>query len=117
MTAKVPYGWAERAPLLELDFPVAEFSGRIARIQAALEESEAEALLVLGSSLAVYSGYRFVKRAHERGLPIAIITLGQTRADALAHVRADQKIGDLLPIVARNWLTRCASDSQSTNHS
>ncbi|HET8935749.1 MAG TPA: NAD-dependent protein deacetylase [Polyangiales bacterium] len=76
---------------------------------------EAEALLVLGSSLAVYSGYRFVKRAHERGLPIAIITLGQTRADALAHVRADQKIGDLLPLVARNWLTRCASDSQSTN--
>ena len=46
MTAKVPYGWAERAPLLELDFPVAEFSGRIARIQAALEESEAEALLI-----------------------------------------------------------------------
>jgi NAD-dependent SIR2 family protein deacetylase len=71
---------------------------------------EAEALLVLGSSLAVYSGYRFVRRAHERRIPIAIVTLGQTRADALAHVRADQKIGEVLPLVARKWLTQSASN-------
>jgi NAD-dependent SIR2 family protein deacetylase len=71
---------------------------------------EAEALLVLGSSLAVYSGFRFVRRAHERQLPIAIVTLGQTRADALAHVRADQKIGEILPLVARRWLGQSASN-------
>jgi NAD-dependent SIR2 family protein deacetylase len=64
---------------------------------------EAEALLVVGTSLAVYSGFRFVKHAHARGLPIAIVTLGQTRADALASVRADQKLGEILPRVARRW--------------
>jgi NAD+-dependent protein deacetylase sirtuin 4 len=65
---------------------------------------DAEALLVLGSSLAVYSGFRFVRRAHERGLPIAIITIGETRGDALAHMRVEQKIGEILPLVARSWL-------------
>ena len=71
---------------------------------------QAEALLVIGSSLAVYSGLRFVRRAHERQIPIAILTLGQTRADALAHVRADQKIGEVLPLVARSWLSQSASN-------
>ncbi|HTU57156.1 MAG TPA: NAD-dependent protein deacetylase [Polyangiales bacterium] len=75
---------------------------------------QAEALLVLGSSLAVYSGFRFVRRAHERQIPIAIVTLGETRGDALAHVRADQKIGEVLPLVTRSWLTQSASNlSQS----
>ena len=67
---------------------------------------DAEALLVVGSSLAVYSGYRFVRHAHARGMPIAIITIGQTRADALANVRVDHKIGDVLPLIARDWLHR-----------
>lgn len=67
---------------------------------------DAEALLVIGSSLAVYSGFRFVRRAHERGLPIAIITIGPTRADALASVRVDHKIGEVLPLVMRDWLQR-----------
>jgi NAD+-dependent protein deacetylase sirtuin 4 len=71
---------------------------------------ESEALLVIGSSLAVYSGFRFVRRAHERGIPIAIITLGETRGDALAQVRADQKIGEILPLVARSWLTQSTSN-------
>ena len=61
---------------------------------------EAEALLVLGSSLAVYSGYRFVKRAHELGRPIGLVTLGETRADALAHVRVEAKLKLVLPELA-----------------
>ncbi|MET0389556.1 MAG: NAD-dependent protein deacetylase [Polyangiales bacterium] len=61
---------------------------------------DSEALLVVGSSLAVYSGYRFVRRAHENGTPIALITLGETRGDALAQVRVEQKIGDVLPALA-----------------
>src|SRR5262249_53331066 len=42
---------------------------------------EADALLVVGSSLMVYSGFRFVLAARERGLPVAAVNLGRTRAD------------------------------------
>lgn len=52
---------------------------------------QADALLVVGSSLKVYSGYRFCLRAQEWGKPIALLNPGITRADPLAqlHVRAD----------------------------
>lgn len=58
---------------------------------------EAEVLLVVGSSLAVYSGYRFVLRAAERKIPVAIVNLGATRGDPLAHVKLDQRAGEVLP--------------------
>ena len=60
---------------------------RVAAAQAAL--AEADALLVIGSSLMVYSGFRFARSAHERGLPLAILTRGVTRADALATLKLD----------------------------
>lgn len=53
----------------------------------------AEALLVVGSSLAVFSGYRFVLRAKERGVPVAIVNLGESRGDAHADVRVDAPAG------------------------
>lgn len=56
-----------------------------------------EALLVVGSSLTVFSGYRFVKRAHERAMPVGILTIGPTRADALASVKVDARLSDALP--------------------
>ena len=43
--------------------------------------ADAGALLVAGSSLMVYSGFRFVRQAHEAGLPIAIVNRGRTRGD------------------------------------
>ena len=58
---------------------------------------EAEALLVVGSSLAVWSGYRFVRRATERGVPVAIVNLGPTRADAEAALRVAARAGEVLP--------------------
>jgi NAD+-dependent protein deacetylase sirtuin 4 len=61
---------------------------------------EAEVLLVLGSSLAVWSGFRFVKKAAERGMPVAIVNLGPTRGDPLATVRLDEPLGTLLPALA-----------------
>lgn len=61
----------------------------------------AEVLLVLGTSLAVFSGYRFVRRASELGIPIAIINEGETRGDALATVRLDGRLGDVLPALAQ----------------
>ena len=57
---------------------------------------EADALLVVGSSLTVWSGYRFVKRAAERGVPIAIVNIGPTRADDLATLKIEAKAGAAL---------------------
>lgn len=57
---------------------------------------EADALLVVGSSLTVWSGFRFAKRAHERGIPIAILNIGPTRADELATLKVEAKCGDAL---------------------
>jgi NAD+-dependent protein deacetylase sirtuin 4 len=60
----------------------------------------AEALLVVGSSLEVYSGFRFVRRAAERGIPVAIVNLGPTRGDPLAAARWDERAGAALPALA-----------------
>ena len=60
---------------------------------------EAEALVVLGSSLTVWSGFRFVRRAAERGRPVVIVNLGPTRGDELAALRIEAPLGALLPRV------------------
>jgi NAD-dependent SIR2 family protein deacetylase len=56
----------------------------------------ADALLVAGSSLMVFSGYRFVRMAHEAGLPIAIVNRGRTRGDDLAEIKIEGDIGTVL---------------------
>ena len=61
----------------------------------------ARALVVLGSSLTVMSGYRFVLRAAERGTPVAIVNSGPTRGDAKASVRLDAPLGEALPELER----------------
>jgi len=60
------------------------------------EVEQSAALLVLGSSLQVMSGYRFVLRAAELGLPVAIVTHGSTRGDAEATIRFDAPLGTTL---------------------
>src|SRR5262249_14972215 len=63
---------------------------------------QARTLLVLGSSLRVMSGYRFVRRAAALGTPVAIITRGATRGDAEATHRLDAPLGETLTdLVAR----------------
>ncbi|MFF2627824.1 NAD-dependent protein deacetylase [Kitasatospora griseola] len=61
---------------------------------------EARALLVLGSSLAVMSGLRFVRHTAKSGKPVAIVTRGTTRADALATLRLDRPLGETLTSLA-----------------
>lgn len=56
-----------------------------------------DALLVVGSSLTVFSGYRFVRAAHRRNWPIAVVNRGPTRADDLVDVRVDDDVADVLP--------------------
>ncbi|WP_376768097.1 NAD-dependent protein deacetylase [Nonomuraea rhodomycinica] len=58
--------------------------------------ARARALLVLGSSLAVRSGLRFVVRAAELGVPIAIVNQGPTRGDAEATIRLEAPLGATL---------------------
>lgn len=60
----------------------------------------ADALLVVGSSLAVYSGLRYVHRAARDGRPVALVTLGETRGDAHATVKVDAPLGLVLPALA-----------------
>ena len=57
---------------------------------------EAEALVVLGSSLQVMSGLRFVRRARKNGIPIVIVNHGTTRGDDLADVRVDAGCAETL---------------------
>lgn len=57
---------------------------------------QAEVLLVVGSSLTVFSGYRFVRRAAEREVPVAILNRGPTRGDPHASLRVDAAAGAAL---------------------
>jgi NAD-dependent SIR2 family protein deacetylase len=61
----------------------------------------ADALLVAGSSLTVFSGYRFVRHAAALGTPIAIVNRGPTRGDDLATVKVDGGCSELLTLLAR----------------
>lgn len=76
---------------------------RVVRCRALVEE--AEALVVLGSSLHVFSGRRFVKQAHARGIPIAIVNRGATRADQLASIKVDAGCAETLAGLAATVLT------------
>ncbi len=67
---------------------------RVAQAFAGLDA--ADAVLVAGSSLMVYSGYRFCKAAAEQGKPIAAINLGVTRADDLLAFKVEMPCCDAL---------------------
>ena len=60
---------------------------------------DADALVVLGSSLQVMSGLRFVRRAAKVGIPIVIVNRGATRGDDLATVKVDSGVAETL----RTW--------------
>jgi NAD-dependent SIR2 family protein deacetylase len=61
------------------------------RVETAMEGLHAaDAMLVIGSSLMVYSGYRFAKTAAQLAKPIAAINLGRTRADELLALKVNQ---------------------------
>jgi NAD-dependent SIR2 family protein deacetylase len=67
---------------------------RVDAARAALEE--ADAMLVVGSSLMVYSGYRLCEHAHGIGKPIAAINRGRTRADHLFTLKVEHGCGEAL---------------------
>ena len=61
--------------------------------------AEADACLVVGTSLQTYSALRHVRQAHELGMPLLIMNIGPTRADSLADVRLWGRCGE-----AFDWL-------------
>lgn len=72
-------------------------STEVAAVAAAWELfAEGEVLLVLGSSLTVFSGYRFVHRAARRRMPVGIVSLGPTRGDGDAAVKLDLPLAPVL---------------------
>ncbi|HVE11112.1 MAG TPA: NAD-dependent protein deacetylase, partial [Paraburkholderia sp.] len=71
------------------------------RVDTAMRALEAaDAMLVIGSSLMVYSGYRFCAHAHKLGKPLAAINLGRTRADPLLSLKVAAPCGGVLSALA-----------------
>ena len=67
------------------------------RVDSAIAHLEnADAMLVVGSSLMVYSGFRFARMAAAMHKPIAALNLGRTRADDLLELKVEQSCGDAL---------------------
>jgi NAD-dependent SIR2 family protein deacetylase len=71
-------------------------------------------LLVLGSSLMVMSGRRFVVRATKLGIPVAIVNQGATREDARAALTIDAPLGKVLPYLASRVATTTTSTPVTT---
>lgn len=71
---------------------------RVATAFAAL--ADADAVLVAGSSLMVYSGFRFVQAAVAAGKPVAAVNLGRTRADDLLTLKVERPVGETLEALA-----------------
>lgn len=67
---------------------------RVAEAMAGV--ARADAMLIVGSSLMVYSGYRFAIAAADRGIPIAAINRGLTRADPLLALKIERGVGEVL---------------------
>ena len=73
------------------------------RVDRAFEGvAKADALLVVGSSLMVYSGFRFVEAAAAAGKPIAAVNLGRTRADHLLTLKINETCEDVLRVTLRD---------------
>lgn len=77
---------------------------RVAEAFRAVDEGDA--LLVLGSSLTVYSGFRFADHAVRRGVPLAIVNQGSTRADSLATIKVDAQLNPVLRALTERLVSR-----------
>lgn len=79
---------------------------RHSQAKAALAGSQA--VLVVGSSLMVYSGYRYVVAAARQGKPVAAVNIGRTRADHLLALKVESPVGEVLDALARTLVPDAA---------
>lgn len=75
---------------------------------------DADALLVVGSSLTVMSGLRFARHAHRTGKPLVIVNRGATRADDIADLKIDHLASEVLPAFAVHHARRGQSATRSS---
>ena len=66
---------------------------------AAKAVDDCDAILVVGSSLMAYSGFRLCEQADRSGKPIAAVNLGRTRADPLLAFKVEQPCADALTVL------------------
>ncbi len=72
------------------------------RVHAASDAlARSDALLIVGSSLMVFSGFRFARNANAAGKPIAIVNRGVTRADDIAELKCSADCAELLSAVVQ----------------
>ena len=64
--------------------------------------NSAQGLIVIGSSLSVYSGYRFCRHAASQDKPLVILNQGKTRADSMSHCRFNEAPFSLLEKLAQH---------------
>lgn len=69
---------------------------RVAKASASVDRSDG--LLILGSSLMVFSGFRFARQAHAQGKPVVIINQGKTRADEMATLKVAGDCAEVLSL-------------------
>jgi len=71
---------------------------------------DADAMLIVGTSLMVYSGYRFAREAAAAGIPIASVNLGRTRADELIALKVAQSCAAALAFLLEQYAAPYDSD-------
>jgi NAD-dependent SIR2 family protein deacetylase len=75
--------------------------------------SGADAMLVVGSSLMLYSGFRFAREAHQAGIPIAAVNRGKTRADEWLRLKIRQDCGTALERAVQQIQPDCVNAVKS----
>jgi len=75
--------------------------------------ASANCLLAAGTSLMVFSGYRYCREARQRGLPVIAVNLGRTRADGELTMKVEADCGSILPAISERLcpgqITACSS--------
>lgn len=70
---------------------------RVLKVNNIVEDCDS--LLVLGSSLFVYSGYRIVLGTKSANKPVAVVNIGPTRADDCVDIKIEARFGEILPLI------------------
>jgi NAD-dependent SIR2 family protein deacetylase len=86
---------------------------RVSAATTALER--ADAMLIVGSSLMVYSGFRFAAAMAAAGKPIAAVNLGKTRADELLALKVEEPCADALAFLLAAYHSARRLTSGSTD--